>query len=527
MQVSFSSFRREDDTASFAAAMEYLRNHPNTTLFIEPGVYSLTSALARETMQHVMNGDYGDNPQPIMFSPQFAYTRGIDFDGQNGTTVLADGVTVMVDGFMEPVSLRNCKNVTLKGLTVDHVRKPYTQGTIIAIDLPDENNCSICSVELEQPVTEHSPFMLRNSLFGKDSLEALPCDICDIKFVDSLHLAITVSNVSACHIGDLFGMIHTYHSRPAVLIEYSYNITIDGITIHSQPGMGIVGNRSENIYIRNISIIPSPGQIWSSNTDATHFTSIKGDLSFENCIISHQGDDFINCHAYFHAIIKRDSDTVCYLQEKTPDGTHAQSLDYPDVGDIMELTERDTLLTIDSYKVVECIPMPDRWMCRVTFDKPLPKVTDHLMLADVTRLPDLTVKSCKTSNHFARGILIKTRSAKIIGNIFRNIRGPAVEAAAEAWWFEGVCPANVEICDNLIEGCGWDCDISGILVKADSDHPAGQSIKNITIADNIIKSDKSCAAISCRNVDGLRIHNNSLPAGCKQPIVIKDCINIE
>ena len=58
----------EKDTARFAAAMAYCREHEGTTLIVPPGEYRLTSPLARETMAKVMSGEYGRNPQP-MFLP--------------------------------------------------------------------------------------------------------------------------------------------------------------------------------------------------------------------------------------------------------------------------------------------------------------------------------------------------------------------------------------------------------------------------------------------------------------------------
>ena len=77
-----------------------------------------------------MAGEYGKNPQRVMFNPGYVYSRGVDFAGQTGTVVEAYGVTLMVDGFMEPVSLRDCADVEVRGLTVDHKRKPYSRFTV-------------------------------------------------------------------------------------------------------------------------------------------------------------------------------------------------------------------------------------------------------------------------------------------------------------------------------------------------------------------------------------------------------------
>ena len=84
-EICLNAFRAEDGRETFARAMAYCREHPGTTLTVPPGIYRITSALARETMEHVLNGDFGPNPQRTMFNPHFAYDRGIDFAGQRGT----------------------------------------------------------------------------------------------------------------------------------------------------------------------------------------------------------------------------------------------------------------------------------------------------------------------------------------------------------------------------------------------------------------------------------------------------------
>ena len=212
--------------------------------------------------------------------------------------------------------------------------------------------------------------------------------------------------------------------------------------------MGVVGNRSHNVTLSGLKVVPSLGHHMSTNTDATHFTSMTGLLRLENCTFEGQGDDFVNVHAYYHDIIERVSPCECYMQEKTPDGTHAQSLDYPDVGDCLELTDRQNMKLVDTFTVLECEPLPDRWKCRVVLDHPLPENTDGLILADVTRLPRLEVVGCHARTHFARSILIKTRDVLIEDNHFFDVQGSAVHVAPEAWWYEGVSPENVTIRGN-------------------------------------------------------------------------------
>ena len=265
----------------------------------------------------------------------------------------------------------------------------------------------------------------------------------------------------------------------------------------------------------------------STNTDATHFTSMKGLLHFENCIFDGQGDDFTNVHGYYQSIISREGDFTCFMQEKTPDGTHAQTLDYPDVGDTLELTDKNTLQTVGLYKVMGCVPMHEEWMCKVTLDRPLPENTEDLVFSDITRLPRVELVNCTATRHFARSILLKNRDTLVENCTFRDVMGPAIVAAAESWWSEGVCPANITIRKNRIYNCAetWG-EAGGIVIKADSDRAEGCSIYNIVIEDNIIECPNGKPGIFIRNTDGALIRNNRITTTATHPVHIESCRNV-
>ncbi|MBQ4590837.1 MAG: right-handed parallel beta-helix repeat-containing protein [Clostridia bacterium] len=528
--VHLTDFTAAADIETFAAAMSYCREHPGTTLIVPPGTYHITSDLAKRAMNSVMTGEWGRNPQRIMFNPKYEYTRGISFDGQRGTRVIANGAVLMIEGFMEPVSVINCSDIELCGLTIDHLRKPYSRGTILDLQPADAEGNRECVIEFDEecPICEHSPLTLRYIFYDPETEHNIYTGLHGYTFVDEYHLRAKIGDHPALHDGMLFYTVHSFHSRPGILIENAKNIRLTDVTIHSQPGMGIVGNRSEDVIITGLKVVPSEGHHMSTDTDATHFTSMKGLLRFENCVFDGQGDDFTNVHSYYQAIIAREDANTCIMQEKTPDGTHAQTLDYPDIGDTLELTNRKTLRTVGHYTVVDCVPMHDDWMCRVTLDKPLPEDTEDLVLSDITRLPRVELVNCTATRHFARSILLKNRDALIENCTFRDVMGPAIVAAAEAWWYEGVCPANITIRGNKIYNCAetWG-EAAGIVVKADSDQAEGCSIFNITIEDNYIECPNGKTGIFVRNTDGVTIRNNTIVTNVGYGIHVEGCDNVE
>ena len=128
--VHLSRFDGKTIIERFSKAANWLRSHPGTALVVDPGVYELSTPLARRTMNHVLSGVFGENPQDVMFTPEFAYSTGLLLDNIENLTIFAHGVLLMVDGFMEPVAIQNCRNITIEGLSVDHKRKPFSMGVV-------------------------------------------------------------------------------------------------------------------------------------------------------------------------------------------------------------------------------------------------------------------------------------------------------------------------------------------------------------------------------------------------------------
>lgn len=522
--ISFSDKSGIDTVKALAKAVNNLKDGGGKTLVIEPGEYVITGSRAREAQRAVMAGEWGANPQRIMFNPNYEYDIGLDLSGLHDCKISAYGVKFIVDGFMEPVCINNCENVELLGLTIDHKRKPFSRGYVTECTETEIRDVYNVKVELDAdcPISEKTPMLLRYTWSDPVSGENKNGGIHSYEYIDDHHFSAVV-RCTGLTVGDEFTTVHAFHSRPGIHIANSKNITLTDVTIHSQPGMGVVGNRSEDVVLKRLWVVPSCGYHFSTNTDATHFTAMTGKLRLEDCVFEYQGDDFTNVHGYYQEVIERLSECEFVMQEKTPDGTHTQALDYPDVGDVLELTRKSDLKVLDTYVVTESYPMHKEWKCRVVVDHPLPENTDGLILADVTKLPFVEIIGCTSSSHFARGVLVKCHGALIERNTLRDIHGPAIVAASEAWWYEGVSPSNITIRGNRVTNCAkfWG-EAAGIVVKSDCDEPTSRNITNVVIEDNIIDAPNADHGIYVRGVNGLRYSGN-ITKTKKDGIFLEDC----
>ena len=439
MRINFSSFGGSDVRERFAAALGYMKENPGTTLTVEPGVYNLTSARAREAQRAVMAGEYGKNPQDVMFKPDYVYDRGLDFAGHRNSTVEAYGATLLVDGFMEEISIRECSGVTVRGFTIDLKRKPYSKGFVTGFD------GDRVLLRFDDEITEKMPF-LRSALYSREKGRLIPHSICrigDFEYVDPHHGTGVPTEKGVARIGDEFYICHSFHGRPAVLVEEAEDTLLEDITIHTHPGMGITAFDATNVTVNRLRVVPSGGEHFSTTTDATHFASCRGLVRLDGCEFDGQGDDSINVHTYYYTICERDGRTVV-LGINAPDWTHTQKTDCPRRGDRIELTEASSCEPLDTYRVEDAEIIGEN-RARVTLDRELPDDLDGMLLADPDEVPRVEFVNCKAKSHFARSILIKSREALIENCEISDVFEFGVKIAAESGWAEGINSEHVTI----------------------------------------------------------------------------------
>ena len=401
-------------------------------------------------MRQAMSGAFGINPEAAIFRPYFPYARGLDFTGIVDLTVEAAGAELLCEGWMEPLTLESCRNLKVRGLTIDYRRPPHSIGTI--------SNVTDTHFDVEfpgrYPVQAGMP-MPRVMLWDRDADRMLGPSVYPkgSELVRDQVLRIQGACPREAE-GQLALVAHSFHFRPAILLHHAEDIVLERVTIHSQPGMGIVGHRSRNLTFRGLRVVPRAGSVMSTNTDATHFTSCSGFIHFLGCQFEGHGDDATNIHNYYYTVSGTDAEAAYDLAVDSPTGTHAQVLDHPEPGDTLELVEKETLAVVGTFDVVSTDNVPEEWRSRVRLDRPLPGEPGDYLLINASRLPSVRIEGCQVRSHRARAFLIKTRDVLIQDNTIENTTGTAIHVGAEGYWHEGPASADVTIRNNRFLGCG-------------------------------------------------------------------------
>lgn len=509
-----------DDSRAFVAAMDACRENPGACLVIPPGIYNYRNDRALEYEYKAINGQYGEDVQGYFFKPGAPYVIALDMDGFRDVTVEARGATIVQEGWYEAISITNASDVTIRGLKLTHKRSPSTTGEIIA-SRPDSFDVRI-DTEVYPFITDkvtgrvHFYDVTRNRIYTGGRVEKK-------ELIDSRTIRIHSSTAPA--VGDLCILRHCGHSRAGILIKESSRITIEDVTIHSQPGMGIVGHLSEEITMRNLQVIPAAGMVISTNTDATHFTSCKGRILFDGCKFAGQGDDCTNVHNYYWTIYKETGNNVRVTVENAD--LHALSLDYPDVGDTIALISKETLDPVEYYTVRGVAVSAEEWKVVLTLDRPVDVNPEDYYMSSLTRRPSVEIINCTVRSHMARAFLIKTGDVRIAGNTVESSSGSAIQLGAEAWWREGTPVENVVIENNWFLDCGYGHGSqSGTAISAEVNGvraTPGRLNRNIVIRNNVIRA-VGRTAIYISDADGVEITGNEI-TGSEESIRIENSIN--
>ncbi len=507
----------QNDAVQLRQAISYCKTHPGTMLYFPAGVYDFRDEKAVRLMEDVAAGRLGKDPQKTIFAPYYPHVKGLDFNGLQNIIVEAEGATLLCDGWMEPISLNNCKNIRLKGITIDYKHKPYSIGKIVDIQPTYFDALYDDAYVIDTNVT-----MLRITMYDMKARRYLNTEFVPPHKIVGPHKMRFFRKIDPSMLGNLLRSPRSFHFRPAILIQEAENIKLEDVIIHSQPGMGIVGHRSKNVTLTGVKVVPGAGGIQSSNTDATHFTSCIGLLRYENCQFEGQGDDGINVHNYYYGIQKAQNNSAYNLSTKGAE-LHAQVLDYPDVKDTLELVNRSTLAVVKKYTVKTRINNIDSLYTTVTLNEKLPADLGNYYLINVTRLPRVEIIGCNFFNNRARGILIKTRNVLIERCLIKETTGTGIHVGAEGNWHEGPASANVIIRNNRIIRCGGPGTIdraSGIAVNIQAaDKTIAGLHKRLVIEGNIIEGDHAENGIYISGASNVVIRGNEI-SGCANPVAI-------
>lgn len=525
----------DDAEPAIIKALEECLNSNGSTLVLPGGTLHIKPDFCYGNYQKISNNDPSDK------------RMAFDIVGAEGLTIEGNGTTLMFSGFISPFNIKDSKNISINDLNIDYTRTFHSESLItdsgkdwVRLRFPKDYKVNLESgilvfkddyrneypygnlLEFDSSKKEVAHYVRDYWVWGPGlQAEALPDGEYKVYEKD---IKVTKGNIL------VFGAASRLN--PAFTLDGCDGFNLKNVNIWHCGGMGVIAQRSCDLELDNVKVVPSPGKdrMISITADATHFINCKGYIKMIGCTFMNQKDDATNIHGWYSVARRKISDNQLLLWSH-------YGMDFARDGMMMELVNHNTMMTYDTLEVSSVYKYNDD-LSVVTFTESLPECFEEKdVLADISSNPDVTITGCVFGNNRARGLLIGSRGKVVIENNHFHVPGAAILFEGDGnYWYEQSGVRDVTIRNNVFENClygskswGKACIAVGSGIP---DHKNSRYHRNITIEGNTFKTfDPRILNLYC--VDGVTYRNNTVIMNndyeydrTGKPFEIKDCDNV-
>lgn len=503
-----------DATKELQAAIDQARtmNGKAVTIELQNANYHLYRESSSRQLYHVSNtASERDNPDQTKHI-------GLWLKGLKNVTIDGQGAKLITHGEMTTYVIDECENITLKNFTVNAADPTMPELTVKEVG---HNYLTVEIHPLSKYTIENGKFAFVGDSWKLSGGIAQAYDPKkDITWrgwspLSGLQKAIELETNTLRFVYDkqpdtkagiVFQMRDGIRDEVCGLIQRSKNTTLDRIHFAFLGNFSIVGQMTENITYRNLTLEPEAGSGRTSAgfADFVHLSGCKGKIIIENSRFSGAQDDPINIHGTFLQVISFPAPNqalVRYMHHQT----YGFQAFYK--GDQIELASAHSLLSVASSKVKNATMQNGRDIL-VTFEKPLPQnilEKKDLVIENITYTPEVEIRGNYFSRIPTRGILVSTRRKVVIeNNVFFAMQMSGILIAGDAnSWFESGSVRDVTIKGNNFIECGTPV----IYIFPENSTNEGFVHRNINITGNRFQLTGG-DAVYAKSVDGLQIKNN-------------------
>jgi parallel beta-helix repeat protein len=509
----------KDDTLAVRAALTQAKKQGAAKLVFPKGRYDFYPDKAFERYQFVSNNDEG--LKRIAFP--LDDVKGFEIDGQ--------GSDFLFHGFLSPFAIDHSSSIVLRGFTVDYERTFHSEGKILAVtdtyadvEIPPEYPYSIENGLLKfhdgKSGKERTLYPV-NALLEFDPVKRETAYRAwdyglgtDIRAEDLGNRRIRVLRAKMKGTpGNIFVFGPNHRQVCGITITDSRDVTVEDVSLYHCGGMGVIGQRSRDLFVRRVKVTPAPGKnrIVSITADATHFVNCGGQVVLEDCLFELQKDDATNVHGIYVRIVSRLSPNVVDVKLVHP---QQYGFDFIKKGQKLELVNGPALTTY-AYPVVKLAERLNKEYTRLTFKEPLP---DTVAIGDALAAIDdyaaLTIRGCTIRGNRARGILLNSRGPTVVENNIFHTAGAAILFEGDArFWYEQAGVSDCAIRSNLFDNCNYGVWGRALIEVGAGIDPAFRATsrynKNIRITGNTIRYFHP-ALLSLYSVQGVTFTSNKL-----------------
>ena len=515
----------EDATPFVIQALKECRATKATKLVFAKGTYNFEPNFASEKYVFVSNNDEG--------LKRFVF----DLSGMSNLEIDGQGSEFIFNGFLCPFLLKDSKKIAVKNLSVDFKRTFHSEGKIVGA-YKDSLDIAFSSA-YPYSVNNNKLMFTGDQIIGKDNggepkrvtypfWHLLEFDAVKREPVQTAFDYLNVQNMVVKELKP--GIVRIFFPRlkgtigntlifnatdrlvPAFTVSDSEDVSFLNVTIFHAGGVGIIGQRTNNIFLDSVKVIAAPGRMVSTAADATHFVNCGGKIILQNSIFESMMDDATNIHGIYVKIIK-----IISPKEVVVKLIHYQQFgfDFLASNTKIEITEAESL-TAYGENVVSKSERLNKEYTKITLNNPLSeKVKIGDVIASSDKYPDVLMKNCTVQKNRARGILLGSRGKIVIENNYFHTHCAAINLEGDGrFWFEQSGVRDLTIKNNTFDNCnyGFMLGLGVIMVSSgieESKKAESRYNRNIMIENNTFKIFNPCI-LSMYSVDNLTFRNNKI-----------------
>jgi hypothetical protein len=433
-------------------------------------------------------------------------------------TVEGNDATLMFTQNQPGVYINTSQRLKINRLTIDYSLHTASLGTIETRDgakvLVIDRRYPVTSADAVYYASEFDP-MTRNWVQNGQRAIMPPGSPTPAVFAgDQTYTSAAFKNLTP---GKNFVVFHHWYGGAAIRIDdsrgpsQSEDVVIDGVTIYSAPGMGILTyGLKRGLAIQNTNVVARPDGLSPVSTefDALHVLLGGGDILMANNHIANQGDDGINLNNPVHPIVSiADDGKTMVLSTYSRFIAEGDSLAFFDSGGkyLGQATVNGKPKALGGLNN------------QISLDRAIPGIDTHGVVRDVALISSRfyvgnnTIEQCN-----CHGLLVQLPNGLVEGNTFRQLNYNAIRLLTNVGsWKEGVGAFNVIVTRNTISRTGVDTSLPmpwaaiSAYGGARGNTVAAEPVnKDIDITDNTInEAQQGCVTVASSRA--VKVANNS------------------
>ena len=456
--------------------------------------------------------------------------------GLRDITLMADGVEMICTETTRAITIDACRNVTLRGLTIDYETLPFTQAHITGISA-DRRELEVTvipgypapqatdsKVEIFDPTTSQ----LRGRFTYYET---------QIKPRGPRSATIIKAQAGGGNAGEQIGDIAVFSiqhapggSMPhAIFASDSSDLVFDGITLFASPTFGFLEVNCDGSAYRDCRVDRRPladdlidrefPRMRSLNADAFHSKHARRGPRYERCTAYFMGDDAFAINGDFHLIAAQDGPVLRVLAKRdlslragervqlfTYDGRRLEDRTIVSIEPDAPVTraERQFILGQQMNENLRRRGLNDGY--RIELDATV-EVPRGSVISSASAIGNgFVIVDCHLGFNRSRGILVKAGQGLIARNTIIGVRMTGILVAPEFWWLEAGFADDLTITGNrLSEGFGM--GIAIFALGGDRSLAELGAFRRVTVTDNRV-SGGPAPSILFTSIDGLTAADN-------------------